>query len=78
MTKKFDKFKKRTSDSNTLLDQTLSTMVTEMAKYNRYKIGLDEFDREPVQVEIPLEHFEEKAKQNEVFQITDFLNSKRF
>jgi len=56
LSKKFEPFKKKQSDSNALLYHLLKKQASERAIYMKYQKGVEESER--LRVEIPLTHFQ--------------------
>ena len=78
LSKKFEQYKQKRTNANQLLNFTLSKMVSEQASYEKYRKGY-EFDVEAeVTVKIALEQLEQKAREMNVHQMNEFLNSKLF
>lgn len=74
--KKFEQYKTRKTDSNMLLLHSLNKLVSEKALYDRYVKGLG--DDERIEVTIPMEQFENEARDFNQHNINDFLKSSLF
>lgn len=78
LSKQFEKYKQKRSNSNQLLAFELSRLVTEKATYERYRLGHDEANQVAIEVRIPLSTLEGKAKQMQVHDLNEFLSSNNF
>jgi len=61
LSKKFESFKKKPADVNSLLYHILNKMIKERAVYIKYSRGIEETDR--VNVELPIEHFRQETSE---------------
>jgi DNA replication licensing factor MCM2 len=74
--KKFEPYLTRKTDNNQLLYHTLCKLVNEKAVYEKIVRGVE--DLEKVEVKIPIEQFEQEARDVQAHHMTDFLKSSLF
>ena len=60
LSKKFEQFKTKQQDVNSLLLHILNKIAKERAVYKKYQQGIEETDR--IQVQVPLAHFQKEAQ----------------
>lgn len=61
LSKKFESYKKKPADVNSLLFHILNKMVKERAVYIKYSKGIEETER--INVELPVEHFRQETNE---------------
>ena len=76
LSKKFELFKKKTSDINSLLYHILTKLAQERAVYMKYSKGIEETER--LHVEVSLAHFQREAKDFPEHNVEKFFNSSYF
>ena len=76
LSKKFELFKKKTSDINSLLYHILTKLAQERAVYMKYSKGIEETER--LHVEVSLAHFRREAKDFPEHNVEKFFNSSYF
>ena len=74
--KKFEAYKTKKTDSSQLLLHTLKKMVTERAIYEKIIRGIE--DTEKVEVHIPVDQFENEARDFSHHNVQEFLKSSFF
>jgi DNA replication licensing factor MCM2 len=76
LSKKFEKYKTRQTDSTQLLLHTLKNAAKNQAVYDRALGGMDETEK--VQVKVKLDFFENEAREFARHNLIDFYNSPAF
>ena len=76
LSKKFEKYKTRQTDSTQLLLHTLKNAAKNQAVYERALSGLDETEK--VQVKVKIDFFENEAREFARHNLIDFYKSQAF
>ena len=76
LAKKLEKYKTRKTDANQLLLHTLQKMVKERAVYEKILKGIEEAEK--IEVQIPMDQFENEARDFSHHNINEFLKSAVF
>lgn len=76
LSKKFEPFKKKTTDVNSLLHHILQKITKERAVYMKYSKGIEETER--LHVDVPLTHFQHEARDFSVHNVQNFFTSSLF
>jgi len=76
LSKKFEKYRMRQTDTSQLLLHVLQKIMQNRAQYNRVVQGIDEHEK--IQVKIALNYFESEARDYDRGNMVEFYNDERF